>query len=519
MSWVTGEVITQDKFNEMFGYSPDFAELYKTNCIDISNENDTWVSNSWNEDVGTYAADATNYKTGSSGVKCSVAINLGGVHLVKTIVLSVFPDSSASTTANYARFALYIATAEINKMAADSSLRFELNDDAYSTETNYYYKDIVKASLVNGWQYVDVALSTYTEAGTPALTALNGCSIKYISTGATAPSSSMDFTIDRSIQLVRIDPSAAYANPFQRKVNGAYVRDMAINAGFWFLGLENNKVIWKLLNPTTYTTTNTVSPLVGTKAYTDFIISETFKINTAAAIVFTGWEIDASNKIYAQLDALNLYLVSCVAGTNTTISVAAVFSLNDIVTIKLKKSGSSIVAFAYKNGNMNNPYVAKGTTTLVASGYLAQLMYLGNYKTIEALSITTIEHARHADVAESLNAPHASWVPTLTWGTANPTISASTFRHQVDKTGRVRGTVKIVCSDGKAASSLTITLPTPITNRSNITVCTSQEIVNTTPSDPFAEIDDSGTTITFRAFSAMTNGQAAALKVFFDYEN
>jgi hypothetical protein len=110
-----------------------------------------------------------------------------------------------------------------------------------------------------------------------------------------------------------------------------------------------------------------------------------------------------------------------------------------------------------------------------------------------------------------------TYVPTLVWTTATPTITSSYFRYCL-KAGRCRIKANIIMSDGKGATNLTITLPAPVrVGSGNTVVCTNLKI-NATWSNPVVQVIESTNLITFKAAFSLTNGQVAEIEYVSEYE-
>lgn len=107
----------------------------------------------------------------------------------------------------------------------------------------------------------------------------------------------------------------------------------------------------------------------------------------------------------------------------------------------------------------------------------------------------------------------ANWSPTVTWGTATPTVTATVARWT--RIGRVVFFyVYITISDGKGATSCTVSLPVSVPSVSNgYEIINGTEVVATTRSYPVPYIDHSSPSnnLLFASFSTMTNLQIARL--------
>jgi hypothetical protein len=170
----------------------------KHKVIATCTTSETWTDNTWSAGAGTVSNNTTQFKNSGLGAKtATVSVDLGGIKYDFTDKdLSVWNDGSASDTGDLIEFWLYITTAEIAKMAADSSLYIRFFCDATPTTTNRFIKGIAKASLTNGWQKISTAKSGYGSYGSADWSAVTGMDMVYMSTGGTAPTSAMAWTID-----------------------------------------------------------------------------------------------------------------------------------------------------------------------------------------------------------------------------------------------------------------------------------------------------------------------------------
>jgi len=110
------------------------------------------------------------------------------------------------------------------------------------------------------------------------------------------------------------------------------------------------------------------------------------------------------------------------------------------------------------------------------------------------------------------------WTPVLTWTTGTPEGSVITkARYKI---------IDKVCyfsfyysaTDGNDATALTISLPVTPKDNDSLTCISSQQLSDTTWSNPLAYIDDGSTTITFRSLTTIANTKAVKVIVSGFYE-
>jgi hypothetical protein len=390
------------------GFSAPFNEYYgNVRDLFLCQSAENWVNNSWTGGVGTVGNDTTNYKVGTQGKSISIAVNGGGASYDFTDVdMSKLPNGLASATSDYITMWVYIATAEIAKMAADSYLLLRFLCDTKPTATNYFEKGIVKASLSNGWNKLQAAKSSFSAFGSANWANVKGVDVIYASTGATAPSSAMSLTIGFG-QMTLKDPVGNYPNQFQRYVNGAYVSDLQAQPnGDWFVGydsLSQGLIIRELTQSITYADQQILQ--FKNQYSGDFTIKTlTFDNISSSAVNWRGrlaWYIDSQNYVYTRLSNGTLRIVSCVAGVQTTQDVSTtILSGAETIELSLIKKGQTFTAMAKDITDTDSISVPQNVSALANStGYFA-LMGQSLDCSYGSLSIGTINHAQHSSESD-----------------------------------------------------------------------------------------------------------------------
>ena len=126
-----------------------------------------------------------------------------------------------------------------------------------------------------------------------------------------------------------------------------------------------------------------------------------------------------------------------------------------------------------------------------------------------------LEDVRNGIVKSSL---WTSWIPTLTWTTGTPEGSVVTKARYKIVDGICNFTFYYSATDANGATALTISLPVLPKDNDTLTALQSQELADTTWSNPIAYIDDGGTTIVFRSFSTIADTKAVKVLVTGSYE-
>lgn len=335
---------------------------------------------------GNVADDSVDYKVGSGSKKLTAVTQYDSTILNNVnLNLNTFNDNSDSDTADYITL----------QIKSDGSYQMGLffGADATFNEANSAY---FLFNVASGWNFIKLPKYGFTFFGTMTSFAVTVQSIMI--QNRTGPG----VTSFDNIQLIRKDPLADYPNPFQREINGVWTRDFAINSGEWFVGKEFGEIVCRdLLGLDTGSVTTTAS-LVGQKSYSDFIIHARVKAN-ATKICRYGWQIDSSNRIRLTSNGINYYISSDINGVvDDTTSTPGTILVGDIIDMVFQKNGKTFIATFIKNGDKNNPIVLQKEVSAFENsvGYLAYGGRADTGDNILSLSITTAEHAHHADEAE-----------------------------------------------------------------------------------------------------------------------
>lgn len=480
----------------------DFSLYYSRNVIQIA---DFQSDETWNPVLGTQSIVTTGYKIGSQMLRITeddnVASYLYSYRDGLSLNLSLFNDGTLSSTDDYIEFVFDVSNASKVDPTAGYGITF-----IFETSVGNQFKKILTSGFTTGWNYLPFVKSSFTTVGSPSWANITKIYCAWNSVN-NAQNEYIEFQL---IDMVRKDPSTPVPNPFQRKVNGSYVADFTINSGFWFVGEEFGEIVCRNLDPTN-STGLTNGHIVGTKVYTAFTASTIMIAKTASTVYGLGWQISATDKIWAYIYSGNLYLQDYVSGSDvTTVTKAIAVAIGDIVTLKLEKSGTTVTAQTQVNNGI--PVETTIETALSEAGYLSIFGAVATSQTIKSLSVSTeVEHTHHADVAESLNMPKKTWVPTLTWGTATPTGTVTTVAEYSEIGDLVFFNFSYNATDGQGATSLTISLPVTAKNTTNMFYMLKaiQGVNNVTYDDPDAYINyATPTVISFLNFATCTDNQA-----------
>jgi hypothetical protein len=159
-----------------------YLKYFNRKVIADMETTDTWESNNWGGDGGTYAAESTIINSGSQSAKCSIATTQTGhgIHAVfaSSKDLTVFDNSETSDTADYIGIAVYITSAMLTILGTDS-IQVRLHNDDEGTETNYMWYDIEASALTaDQWTTLKIAKSAFTQEGSGAFTGVTGISFE-----------------------------------------------------------------------------------------------------------------------------------------------------------------------------------------------------------------------------------------------------------------------------------------------------------------------------------------------------
>ena len=339
--------------------------------------------------------DSINVKLGVRSLSLIKADNLAsGVGAVAdnlNIDLTKLANGESSPDTDYINIVFYIS--DVTKVDSSIGVVLSLGANTVFNPDNRY-RVLITQGLVTGWNYAKIRKVNFTKLGVVDWSSIKSLQIFWQST-INAQSAYVSFQL---VQLVKKDPLSAYPNPFQR----FGVRDFAINSGEWFVGLEDGEIIWRNLNPSTIT-----AALAGAKIYKDCIIAVIQKIKTVNQSAIFSWYRDINNRIDVYIGTGVMYVQEHSGGVSTHSSAAYPCVVGDNLRFVFAKTGTSVSLQVYKN-NGTVPLILTKSITVSGDGYLAIGGITSAPTTILSASITTTEHASHADVAEvALSAPNS----------------------------------------------------------------------------------------------------------------
>jgi hypothetical protein len=111
-----------------------------------------------------------------------------------------------------------------------------------------------------------------------------------------------------------------------------------------------------------------------------------------------------------------------------------------------------------------------------------------------------------------------NWIPVLTWTTGTPEGSVVTKARYKILDGVCYFAFYYSATDANGATALTISLPVLPKDNDSLTALQSQELADTTWSNPIAYINDGGTSIVFRSFATIADTKAVKVLVSGSYE-
>lgn len=517
-----------DLYHEVIAMEPDLINLRNgTDVISIRDRGMGWylpewygntklgamfqADETWSSGGGTQSVDTTNVKLGSQSLRITENDNTAG-SLYSTrnnisLDLSKRNNGEVSSDADYIYYPVYIS--DVTKV---NHIMLLFSADATFNNSNRLYV-LISSGLITGWNFLKISKSSFISEGTITWSSIQSVRVGWTSLD-NAQGAYVSFNL---IQLIAKDPLEDKPNPFQR--NG--VRDYAINSGEWFVGYENQNLVCKLLE------LNASSQLIlqGQQLYTDFNATGFVNNNSSTYLAALSWYISSGNYIAVNVQNDALRLIIAVSGNITTYTTPMPINANDLVQYQITKKGNLVIAKACINNNINTIYQIKATTELLGDGCLG---IGGLNKTISTMqyysgcAITTTEYAAesgHAAIADDVANKWKSWIPTLTWTTATPTIANSKYRYTVIG-NTCHFSVYLTTANGLGATDLKISLPVTPKNNGNLVSFSSVQIIgSSTRTNPLACIDTTGTDgIKFYSLSTLTSGQACIIVVSGSYE-
>lgn len=149
---------------------------YKHTTI-LSSIKDSWASKSWlNTDDGVKSDDSSNYILNGKSVKLTGDAEDDGIHLEKTLDLTIHADAYTAGADDLITFFCYITSADLADLTAggkNAQLSIGFYDDVLGTVNNYYYSrfdDQLKA----GKNIVKLKKSDFSSVGAPDWSTING---------------------------------------------------------------------------------------------------------------------------------------------------------------------------------------------------------------------------------------------------------------------------------------------------------------------------------------------------------
>jgi hypothetical protein len=484
------------------GFYSDLAAWYgNTKLCAMFQPEETWTSG-----IGTQSPDSASVKLGNQSLKILENDNTAGqLYSVRNNIsldLTKFYNGELSNDSDYIYIVLFVSDAAA--IGAGGVAIFFCSAPTYDGINT---KVISLTGLSTGWNYLKILKSTFGTTGTGSWSNIQSMAVSWY-TLANRQNAYVSFQL---VQLLKKDPQAAYPNAFQR--NG--LRDLAVNGGEWFVGLENGEIICRNLKETT-----DIPKITGVIGYSNFTANLIAKTKSASFLGGVGWFVDSTNYIFSYINGTDLVLRKYEAGVSNLVSRPLAIADGDEIRFSLKKSGNNVTLIVIKNNNLNNPFILSFTTTLNGIGYLIAdtINTIDKYANIKALSITTTEHASRADMAETVNSVWSSWVPTLTWTGTAPAVNIIVKARYTIIGNVCYFNVYHAADDGNGATGLTITLPVPPKDNDSFVCLNGRQKVGTTWSSKICFIDDSTNTIQFNNFAACTDAQAMAINVSGFYE-
>lgn len=196
------------------------------NVKDISNcENDgAWESGDWSNNGGTYAAETSDFNSGSQSTKITADTEGHGGHEVfaSDVDFTVLDNGEVSAATDYIGYAIKLSEQDLTDLGETAVIRLAFHCDAEETETNYFHVSKAQGDLTAGiWNRFKTAKSAFTSEGTPSWAAIKGVAATI---EVASPDAEVVFGVD-SIKLISAKDRSA---PFPVKGSGL---DVTANDG------------------------------------------------------------------------------------------------------------------------------------------------------------------------------------------------------------------------------------------------------------------------------------------------
>jgi len=344
----------------------------------------------WSNIAGTQSTDTVNVVLGNQALRITENDGVGGLLYSNKnnapLDFTILTNSETATDNDIIVIDIFVSNvAAVNLLGSGVRVIFDKSVNNAGTDYKFHIFD----NLVTGKNRVYLAKTAWTTVGSINWNEIGSMQFGWESNAGF----SGEYVTAQLIQLVKKDPVLDIPNPLQR----FGVVDFNITDGDWFVGIEFGELVLANLQ-----NVGSEASLIGTEGFRDFTIYSkvTSRVDENAMRTAPSWVVDGANYIRTLIDGDTLYLITSVSGVATSITVPLTTSLGDSFDFKLVKSGTIVSLTTVKNGDINNPITLLGSFTNDSIGYLGVTTTTYGQGKVEALSITEITHAHHADIAE-----------------------------------------------------------------------------------------------------------------------
>jgi hypothetical protein len=350
----------------------------------------------WTSGAGTQSADSTNVLWGDYSLKIlendasagTLYSDLNGItlDLTKTI------DGNTSLNSDFIRLIFYVSDAN----AVNGNVAFNFSQGAsYDGGNRISY---VATTVSTGWNYLNIAKSDFSPVGAGVFSGIQSIRLAWKS-NAGYQNEYISFQL---VQLVRVDPddSTQYSY-FQKQIDNGVYQNTITWAGTEesILGVENNKVRWKLLGTNADINAYTFSKNYSTND--NFIYSSTMITGSATDASRMYFYIDDENYVGVFLEANTITLRKEVSNSITDDSDTLDLDEGQTLNCVIEKTGTAWSLKVEVDGVLQvldiQPAIADFGSQ---SGYLVIGGITSNPCYIESATITSTKVANFANVSD-----------------------------------------------------------------------------------------------------------------------
>ncbi len=331
--------------------------------------------------AGNVTLDTVNALINAKSVKLKPSSdNEGVVNITQTFNtkdLSKLNNGQMFENNDYVYLSFYISSMDLIKDGTNLYVDFR---DVNNAQLAYA---MLKNNLNQGWNYIKAKKSEFNGSGD--FTQIKSANFWFSHNAGQAN----EFISFQLLQLIKNDPLEDYPNPFQK--NGK--RELAINAGEWFVGYEYGKLVCKSLTKGV----NLLESLILNKSFKNFVMTGEKQIETNSPHHLFGWKTNTF-LVRTYVGNNNLTIIRINNGVVDVVTIPnIVLTKGDIVKSVITKKDNNFEIKTYRNNELVNDFKFNHNCE-DDDGQMFMSTFIDKY--LLSMSITELTHAHHANVAD-----------------------------------------------------------------------------------------------------------------------